>query len=179
MDMLPNECIYEILLFLNPKYLQLCGQVNNNFNQLCQLDSLWRNQIDDKYNKFFKKESYYKNCKLYYQLNKLKNELGVSNQKIEELYSSFTIVLYSNNNLKVLPKEIGLLTNMGCLGLNSGQFEMLPSELDQLTNLYSVFFSDKTTIDVTNYEVTSFTQIQSQQMRIPNAFFYRPYARYL
>ena len=39
MDAFPNECIYEILIFLNPKYLQLCAQINNNFKKLCQNDN--------------------------------------------------------------------------------------------------------------------------------------------
>ena len=57
MSIIPNECIYEIFLFLDPEYLQLCAQINNNFKKLCQLDSLWRNQIDDKYNVLFKKKN--------------------------------------------------------------------------------------------------------------------------
>lgn len=58
MDGLPNECIYDILLFLHPKYLQLCAQIDDNFNVLCQLDSLWKNKFGNEYNKLFNKTPY-------------------------------------------------------------------------------------------------------------------------
>ena len=78
MDIFPNECIYSILLFLNPKYLQLCSQINNNFNQLCQLESLWKNQIENKNNVLFKKDTernHYRNCKIYILTIKRINEI--------------------------------------------------------------------------------------------------------
>ena len=130
----PNECIYSILLFLDPKCLQLCVQLDNTFHQLCRLESLWRNQIEDKYNTLFKKENYYQNCKLYYQLDTLKNKLELSKQ-IEEIYNLKTLDLSDNKNLKQIPKEIKLLTNMKILTIHYLQQNVLPSEIYQLPNL--------------------------------------------
>ena len=111
-----NECIYSILLFLNPKHLQLCTQINNTFNQLCQLDSLWRNQIEDKYNVLFKKENCYENCKLYYQLNVFKRKFKV-NKPIDKLYKLSKLkFLYQNPNPE--PSEIEQLNLLGNFSMN-------------------------------------------------------------
>ena len=132
MDIFPNDCIYEILLLLNPKYLQLCTQINYNFNQLCRLDSLWRNQIEIKYNELFKKESY-ENCKLYYQFYALKMKLKFMGN-IDNLYKTKDLCL-GFRRLTKLPKEIVLLTNLHSLGLSFIQFTQFPKEVVQLTNL--------------------------------------------
>ena len=110
MDTFPNECIYSILLFLGPKHLQLCGQVNNNFNGLCQLESLWRNQIEDRYNVLFKKESYYENCKLYYRLYTYKRNLKLP-QEIEQIIAIRNMDL-KNDQISRLPEEIKQLIKL-------------------------------------------------------------------
>lgn len=66
---LPNECIYEIFTFLYPKELLLSYQVNNNFNNLCKLESLWKPFVDNKYKELVKRETYYETCRIYYPLN--------------------------------------------------------------------------------------------------------------
>ena len=108
MDTIPNDCIYELLLLLNPKQLQLCGQINNNFNQLYQFDSLWRNRIEDKYNILFKKKNYYENCKLYYQLNLLNRNFTYQKYDINQLYKSYDIGFF-DQKLTKLPKNMGIL----------------------------------------------------------------------
>ena len=128
--MLPNECIYSILLFLNPKHLQLGSQINNNFNNLCRLDSLWKNRIADKYNELFRKENYYKNCKTYYQLVNLKSKLELSFD-IDNLYMYSEIGL-TNRKLTQLPREIGLLTNLQKLQLDMNELTELPKRDRQL-----------------------------------------------
>ena len=110
MDIFPNECIYTILLFLNPKQLQLCAQLNNNFHRLYQLDSLWRNQIENKYNVLFKKEKYYENCKLYYRLNTFRRQHKLY-QSIGVLYKLSRIRLFYIN-ANVVPEEIEQLLQL-------------------------------------------------------------------
>ena len=110
MDTFPNECFYEILLLLNPKYLQLCGQINNNFNELCQLESLWRNQIENKYNELFKKNkerNYYKNYKMYYKFSTFRKKLDPS--KINVYRASRLEPFYKNPNM--IQSEIEQMTN--------------------------------------------------------------------
>ena len=141
MEGLPNECIYEVLLFLNPKCLQLCAQINNNFNELYQLDSLWRNQIENKYIVLFKKENCYESCKLYYQLCTLRSELELTHP-IDDLYNSKSIYLYNNKRVEKLPKEIALLVNLRHLGLHNGQHDIIPLEL--LPNLDSMYIKEAT-----------------------------------
>ena len=167
MDILPNECIYSIFLFLNPKYLSLCGQINNNFNQLYQLDSLWRNQIEEQYSLLFKKKNYYENSKLYYQLNKLKNKLEIYNS-IEEFYTDNILYLYHNKKLKRLPKEMNLLINLKHLQLNSGQFKILSSEFEQLTKLESIYFKDSSTEERFINQIQNFEYIKSGSLWVPN-----------
>ena len=65
---LANECIYEILTFLGPKELLLCYQLNNNFNNLSKLESLWKLFVDKKYKKSFGTQTYYGTCRMYYPL---------------------------------------------------------------------------------------------------------------
>ena len=140
MDIFPNECIYSILLFLNPKHLQLCTQINNNFDQLCQLDSLWKDQIEDKYNVLFKKKNHYENCKLYYQLSVLKEKL-ILITKIDDLYKMEKLDL-RHAQFKKLPREIGQLINLNYLNLQHNQLTQLPEEIGQLTNLRLLDLTD-------------------------------------
>ena len=65
---LPNECMYDILVFLEPKELLLCCQINTNFNNLCKLESLWKLFVDDKYKKLYEEKTYYEVAKIYYPL---------------------------------------------------------------------------------------------------------------
>ena len=171
--MIPNECIYEILLLSNPKCLHLCAQLNNNFNELCQLESLWRNHIDSKYNELFKKENYYENCKMYYQLLTLKSKLQYSN-RIEDLYVCGSIDCYYNKKLTQLPTEIKLLINMKHLGFINGRFEMFPLELKQLPNLRSIYiYSSENRVPPVYFKVKNFTDTQDSFIGIPNLFIYR------
>ena len=140
MDILPNECIYEIFLFLNPKCLQFCGQTTNNFNELCQLHSLWRNRIDDKHNELFKKENYYQNCKFYHQLDTLRKNLKKYSYEPDRLYSSVQIFI-NDKMLEYLPKEIGLLINLKYLHLYNNLLKEIPKEIGQLTNLVCIDLS--------------------------------------
>lgn len=41
-DDLPNELYYTIFRFFKPKELLLCSQLDENFNSLCKLESLWK-----------------------------------------------------------------------------------------------------------------------------------------
>ena len=160
-EMIPNECIYSILLFLNPKCLQLCGRVNNNFHGLCQLDSLWRNQIDDKYNMLFKKENCYENCKLYYQLNKLKKKLELD-EEIDDLYhiKKIHVLVFS---LTELPKEIGILTNLQSLYIGNNKLTQLPREIKELFNLERLYLHCNKLIQLPQ-EIIQLTNLEVLQL---------------
>ena len=142
MDIPPNECIYSILLFLNPKHLHLCGQINNNFYELCQLDSLWKDQIEDKYNELFKKENHYENCKMYYRLNVLRKNLytidHTMNYTIDRVYKIGSLRLVSSQ-LTQIPKELGVLPDLQFLDMSNNRLTQLSQELGQLTNLLYLY----------------------------------------
>lgn len=115
---LSNECIYEILIFLNPKNLQQCSQLNTNFRNLCKLESLWKNQVDMKYQTIFKKNSWYESSKIYCKLSTLIYKTGMLHE-IEKLFNLQELDLGNepvdipiNYILHELPAEIGLLINL-------------------------------------------------------------------
>ena len=74
-EILPPECEYEILVFLYPKNLLLCSQINNRFYNLCELESLWKLQINDKCKEIFKKDTSYDTCKINAKWNTLARKL--------------------------------------------------------------------------------------------------------
>lgn len=155
MDLLPNECIYEIFIYLNPTELMLCYQINNNFYNLIKLESLWKNKKSDQYTKYFNGKTDYETCKIFCQLTKLKKQLLIP-YSIELLY--FNKELRSNyldlkkiplgltnlitlehldlewNKIKTIP-EIGQLTNLQRLNLRGNEINEIPLEIEKLIKL--------------------------------------------
>ena len=95
MVLLSPECIYEILTFFHPRELLLCSQLNNDFNNLAYLDSLWKIQNGNAHKQLFNKQTYYETCKLYYQLNSLSKKFKMK-YTLEKLYNLETVRLHSD-----------------------------------------------------------------------------------
>lgn len=139
MGILPNECIYEILLFFDLKDLQLCMLINNNFSELCKLDSLWKSKLSSKLSVLFKKKNNYENYKLYYQLDILMEKL-ISKGGMQYVYNSQEYIQHYNPIGK-LPKEIGVLINLRKLNFNFNRLIKIPKEIGQLINLQELYLS--------------------------------------
>src|SRR5690606_11176998 len=110
MDLLPSEVIIEIFKISNFKSLLL---VSKKLNQL--VDTLWdyylqRDFKDIMYLDDLDKIKYIEHFKLTNLLNKFK--FGVNN--IQDLYYLQELDL-SDNNIKEIPKDLYLLTNLKCL----------------------------------------------------------------
>lgn len=137
MNILPNECIYEILVLLDPKKLLLCGQMNNNFYGLSQLASLWRNRIDGQYHVLFEKETWYETCKLYHQLDVLNGKLMLYN-RLCDLYQTTIVSPYNLYGLKSVPDGLELLPRLESLTLSGTQLTdfSLKVPLTRLEYLY-------------------------------------------
>lgn len=133
MDKLIIECAYEILLFLPPKELLLCKQINYEFYNLCKLESLWRNQIAEMYTQVFNKSSYYETSKLYHEIDKLGKKLHMSDS-VENLYES-TIITLHDMDIKKIPSNITLLTNLISLNIEADRLGFIHSELDQIPTI--------------------------------------------
>lgn len=150
MDILSSECVYEILLYSNPKEILLCSCINNIFNDLCHLESLWRNQNSSKDKDIFNKNSYYETCKLYCLLVKLKNKcvceylhncLYLDDNNLtripDEVFKFVDLegLMIQKNNIEILPPEIGQLINLKVLRLDNNNLTLLPHEIGKLTKL--------------------------------------------
>ena len=130
---LSNESLYELFLFLDSKELILCSLACWNFYVLSSLESLWRGCIDKEHKELFGREMWYETCKVYRQIDVLRDRLKM-NMTITELYTIKRIDA-SFRQLTALPSEIGHLTNLQYLGLNNNKLTALPSEICHLTNL--------------------------------------------
>ena len=159
-ERLPPECEYEIFLYSQPKDLLLCAQVNNNFKDLCKLESLWRNISENDCNIIFvqncwlfhktwhdgslwrdinndgkiipKKNVWYEACKLYYQIHRLNLAFGIPSGYIRLFSKDLSM---PQCTLHILPPEIGVLTNLNYLSLVNNKLKQIPPEIGKLTNL--------------------------------------------
>ena len=143
MVLLSPECIYEILTFCHPKELLLCSQLNNNFNSLVYLDSLWKTQNGNVHRQLFNKQTYHETCKLYHQLNLLSKKFK-KKYTLEKLYNLEIIYLDHNkfdinfNNNPILYRLIEMsihLQDYADLELTDTGLQKIPSDLQLLSKL--------------------------------------------
>lgn len=93
-----------------------------------------------------------------YRLRKLKNQLELSNN----IYSLLadTELKSSHNNLKILPKEIGILSNLKELDLSWNQISYLPKELYTLINLEKLYLHHNNIIKI-DKELSNFRKLNT------------------
>ena len=183
MEILPNECIYEIFQYAYPKDLLLCAQVNNNLNSLGKMESLWQNISKNDCNIFFvrgcwlfhrtwhlgslwkninndgssKENVWYEACKLYYQICILNFTFGMKRGDIR-LFSHRLDV--NSHKLQVLPPEISVLTNLFHLSLGNNKLKQLPPEIGKLQNLKWLYMGQNE-IETLPPEIGLLTKLES------------------
>jgi Leucine-rich repeat (LRR) protein len=86
--------------------------------------------------------------------NKMENEIENENEIDNE-----TILDLNNHNLRVLPKEIGLLTNLKYLNLSHNLIEEIPNEVIIQFLLYSFSFKRHTLFFCCNFKEVNILKI--------------------
>jgi Leucine-rich repeat (LRR) protein len=149
-------CIFGHLTFFDIIRYAL---VNKQINNISKNELLWKRMSERDYPGIIDSE-YVKNYRGYYKLFKFLRSthkfnyattktkfLTISGIDIKSLPREICLLtnlqeLYlHNNNLSVLPTELSRLTNLVRLDLDYNELESIPNELSSLTNLHTLFVS--------------------------------------
>ena len=146
MDKLSKDVLFSIALELDlPELLRFCMTCQRINQKICQQPYIWLNKLKKDFSKddvkIFNdltsspKETY----ELMYKLKELNRKVfeldNINfNYSLIELYNLQTLDL-SENQISVIPPEIGQLINLQYLYLYGNQISVIPTEIGQLTNL--------------------------------------------
>jgi len=137
MDQLDQVALFHIATMLDlDNLLSLCS-TNQRFNRLiCQQDAIWKFKLNKEFpdwRQHFNDKPVRKVYSLLVKLSKLKKEIKYEGS-IYELFAETELYL-NDNEIKTLPPEIGLLTNLQRLYLHNNKIVKLPPEIGSLSNL--------------------------------------------
>ena len=131
-----EDIILHIFHFLQLKDVHSLGLVSKNFQKGYINDLQWKNQLERNYDGKYENIKQVNNYKTYEYCHKLKTlclQLKLFTP-INEIYNIQTLGL-RYRSLKLLSKNVGLLTNLETLYLTCNDLESLPTEIKYLTNL--------------------------------------------
>ena len=159
-----NDILYLIFCYLDAYTLRKCAHVDRQWHVVAKHGALWKKLCAEDYHGYFmklkEKKTWYDTYKYCYGLSALTKQLSVD-QPIDQMaslcrlrstpYKPFSFrpfsepgISYSehlrqlcfySNNLKVIPKEIGLLTNLEFIKLAYNKIKYIPKEIGSLTKL--------------------------------------------
>jgi hypothetical protein len=173
-------CIFEHLTFLD---IIRCTLVNKQFSHVSKNELLWKrmsekdypDEIDGEYEKNY--GSYYRlcwflDCQKDIPVDHKCNSLGMHPRTISENYWNLC-----DMNLKLIPPEIGLMTNLVMLYLHRNQLKSIPVEISKLTKLTRLDI-DNNNYDSIPSELSVLTNLQvlyidpSQRKMVPPSLEY-------
>lgn len=146
MNLLPEDCFYEIFVSSNESTLLNFIQLSNSIKKIMiKNDNIYKILLDYDYKKLFDTDTYLNAFIQYMKLRKIMyirhHETVIKNKKVYELYQylDYSIV---NVKLKKIPKEIGLLKNTMFLIFNNVQLKnkRIPDEFGNLIKLTHLMF---------------------------------------
>jgi len=137
MDQLDQVVLFQIATMLDlDNLLSLC-QSDRRFNRLiCQQNAIWLYKLNNEYpdwKQHFDNKNVRKVYSLLVKLSKLNNVLD-HGLTIYQLFKLTKLLLWGKN-IKVIPPEIGLLTNLDYLSIRNNKIITLPPEIGLLTKL--------------------------------------------
>jgi Leucine-rich repeat (LRR) protein len=143
-------CILEHLAFLD---IIRCTSVNKQFNHVSNNELLWKKMSEEDYlNKI--DDDYEKSYRSHYRLYKFFERCG------EHATNGGQKLNLSWKNLKSIPSEICLLTNLRELYLHVNRLKVLPVELSRLTNLTQLDL-DSNNLEFIPVEFNSLTKLET------------------
>jgi len=142
MEKVNRDILFQIGIELDlPDLLRLC-QSNKQINdKLCQQDAIWNYRLEKDFGEYLDFQARYPNFKPIYQkdkreyyillygLNKIKTALRFQYNLYQLYYSK---MLQNGPNIKIIPKQIGLLQNLQYLYLTNNKIESIPKEIGNL-----------------------------------------------
>jgi len=161
MEQLDQVALFHIATMLDlDNLLSLC-QSDRRFNRLiCQQNHIWIYKLENEFpdwKQHFDGKSVRKVYSLLVKLNKLKREIKYEGS-IYQLFQQTKLDL-SNKQIKTLPPEIGLLSNLQSLYLYNNQIKTLPPEIGLLSNLQSLYLYNNQ-IETLPPEIGSLSNLQ-------------------
>jgi Leucine-rich repeat (LRR) protein len=129
------DIIYCILSLLKPKDVLNCASINKQFHAVSKSELIWKNRCEIDFESIT--NNYYQNYKEHGILTIFlkKNGITIKLNEIKYLY-------LWNVKLKLLPKEIGLLTNLEQINLCLNNLKSIPQEIWSLSKLTVLGFSE-------------------------------------
>jgi len=162
MDQLDQVVLFHIATMLDlDNLLSLCS-TNSRMNRLiCQQNAIWLYKLNREFpdwKQHFNDKPVNKVYSLLIKLDRLRKELKYE-ESIYELFNKIELVLI-NKGIKILPLEIGSLTNLQYLYLNNNQIKTLPPEIGSLSNLQELYLHNKQ-IETLPPEIGSLSNLQT------------------
>ena len=136
--MLPNEILLDIYEYLSVEDAFHFSLVNRQLNLLFISNQLWKFYIERDLLITVELEISDKNK--YFELKKLEKLKQIWKLNYELIKLSYLKELYlSNNNISVIPPEIGQLSQLEKLDLSNNKISIIPSEIEQLSQLKELY----------------------------------------
>jgi hypothetical protein len=148
--MLNKDMLVQIGIELDlPSLLKLCQSSKEINNKLCQQDTVWHYKLEKDFNEYLNSDKYPKFYNIYkelgkkgyymflYKLSSIKKVWNLK-QTLKQLYSLTDLKLIYWN-IKIIPREIGVLQNLKLLDLSCNHIKSIPKEIGQLKNLETLY----------------------------------------
>ncbi len=156
--LLNNDCIYNILTYLEPFDIIKCSLINKQFNFVSKNECLWKKLFEIYFSHVKCDNNYYENYREQIKLNidiyktKSKDYLKNNNvcldmnfqrvsyipQQIQKLVELDKLFLH-NNNLQTIPIYLCKLSNLKLLDLSLNKLKYIPEEIKELGQLQDLY----------------------------------------
>jgi len=143
MENLSKDVLFNIATMLDlDNLLSFCNSDPRINNLVCKDKNIWNFKLTKEFPNYKEyidqrgREAY----ELLVSLSKLRESIKYQGT-IYELYKETKLSL-NNNQIKILPPEIGSLTNLQTLSLNNNQIKSLPSEVGNLIQLRNLWIDN-------------------------------------
>lgn len=160
-----EDTLYCIFCYLEIHDIIKCSRINKLFNKSAKREVIWKPLFEKKYPKLLEStnKNYHKNYADYSILSKF---LLDDHEDISDILKKKKYRLCPLGS-KILPEQIGLLTNLGTLIISYNRFRELPNGMSKLVNLTELY-ADNNELQCISDSVFSLTNLTALRLNYNN-----------